>query len=102
MSATARTLAARSLYNIRSVPPIVLRRMQHRPAVYPVLGWKLPLCFCLSMIFISVLVLDAPLASFRGLWSPGIDAAAERTETFGWAWWYIIPSLLVALAVNLT
>ncbi len=101
LPSTVRTLAARSLFNLRSVWPIVLRRLKRRPPFYPVLDWKLPLCFCLATIFISVLVLDAPLASFRGLWSPGIAAAAERTETFGWPWWYVVPALVVALAVNL-
>jgi membrane-associated phospholipid phosphatase len=101
MSARLSRLAARSLSNFRSLPPIVLNRVKNRPPVYPVLDWKLPLCFCLTIIFIAVLVLDAPLASFRGLWSPGIVAAAERTSGAGWAWWYIMPALGVALAVNL-
>jgi len=100
--ATLGTLASRSLSNLRSMPAIVLHRKRHRPPRYPRLDWKLPLCFCLSTIVISVLVLDAPLASFRGLWSAGIVAAAERTEGLGWAWWYIVPALLVALVVNLS
>lgn len=101
-TSTLGTLASRSLSNFRSMPSILLHRKRHRPPHYSAPDWKLPLCFCLSTIVISVLVLDAPLASFRGLWSAEISAAAELTEGFGWAWWYIIPSLCVALAVNLS
>jgi undecaprenyl-diphosphatase len=100
--ATLVVLCRRSLANLLSVPPIVLRRKASRPPLYPQIDWRLPVCIFLSMILVSVLVLDAPVASYRGLWSPGLVAFSRGVDDVGWATLYIVPWLLVAAAVNLS
>ena len=94
-------LCARSASNARSTVQIVRNRRKHRPAIYPLLDWKTPLCFCLSLIAISALLLDAPLASFRGHWSLALFGPAEYMTEIGWGGWYIIPWSIVLLVVNL-
>jgi membrane-associated phospholipid phosphatase len=100
--AETRMLAARSSANFRATARIILHRKAQRPPFYPAIAWRLPLAFVLSLTLISVLMLDAPLASFRGLWSPAIVAAAEGMTDIGWSGWYIIPFVFVGVAVNLT
>ena len=90
--ATFRMLAHARSANLRSALTSCSNRKEHRPPVYPVLAWRCRSAFCLSLIAVSVLMLDAPLASFRGLWSPALVSVAERMTDIGWSGWYIIPS----------
>lgn len=98
----ARMLAARSAANFVSIWRIVGRRFATRRPDYPKLRPMRAVWAFLMLFAGSVVLLDAPLAAFRGHWPPGVMALAETVTDVGLSGWYLGAAALVLLVVNLT
>lgn len=90
----------RSMANFRATARLIRARRLGRAPVYPVLGWRWPLCLSLTLVAACLLVLDEPVGAFRGHWPPMVKAVADWTTLVGLGGWYIVPSALALFAFN--
>jgi membrane-associated phospholipid phosphatase len=92
----------RSLDNFRDTMQIAKRRFAVRPARYPNILWSVWVLVWILLTAAAFVRLDTPAGMLRDQWSPGFVHLADFFTQFGLGGWYLIPSVLLLVAANLT
>lgn len=98
----ATTVLRRSVDNFRDTAQIVAKRLVTRPAHYPQILW---LVWAVAWLLLTIAVLirfDDAAGMSWGRWPIGVIDLTDFFTVFGLGGWYLVPSVLVLLAANLT
>jgi undecaprenyl-diphosphatase len=94
-------LPRRSFANLADTVRIVVARFGRRPAAYPRLSWAAWTIAWLLLTVGLVVWLDPLAGQMHGRWPAELAGPAEALTGLGLGGWYIVPSVLCLLAVNL-
>ncbi|RUX32537.1 phosphatase PAP2 family protein [Mesorhizobium sp. M7A.F.Ca.US.011.01.1.1] len=92
----------RSLDNFRDTMQIAKSRLATRPARYPNVLWSVWVLVWILLTAAAFVRLDTPAGMLHGKWSAGFARTADFFTQFGLGGWYLIPSVLLLVAANLT
>ena len=102
VSAMLLGVGRRSVDNFRDTVQIAKRRFTARPARYPNILWSVWVLVWVLLTAAAFVRLDTPAGMLRDQWSPGFVRLADFFTQFGLGGWYLIPSVLLLVAANLT
>lgn len=100
-AASTPPLPRRSLQNLLDTGRIVVGRFRRRPAFYPRLPWAAWTMAWLLLTAALVVWVDPLAGQMHGRWPAWLAGIAEALTGLGLGGWYIVPSALCLLAVNL-
>jgi undecaprenyl-diphosphatase len=95
-------LPRRSLANLADTTRIVIGRFRRRTAAYPRLPWAVWVIPWLLLTAALVVWVDPMAGQMHGRWPAQFAGPAEAITDLGLGGWYIIPSVLCLVAVNVT
>ncbi|QND65130.1 phosphatase PAP2 family protein [Mesorhizobium loti] len=102
VSAMLLGVGRRSVDNFRDTMQIARKRFATRPARYPNILWSVWVLVWVLLTAAAFVRLDTPAGMLRDQWSPGFVHLADFFTQFGLGGWYLIPSVLLLVAANLT
>jgi undecaprenyl-diphosphatase len=102
VSAMLLGVGRRSVDNFRDTMRIARKRFAARPVRYPNILWSVWVLVWVLLTAAAFFRLDTPSGMLRDQWSPGFVHLANFFTQFGLGGWYLIPSVLLLVAANLT
>jgi undecaprenyl-diphosphatase len=102
VSAMLLGVGRRSVDNFRDTMRIARKRFAARPVRYPNILWSVWVLVWVLLTAAAFFRLDTPSGMLRDQWSPGFVHLADFFTQFGLGGWYLIPSVLLLVAANLT
>ena len=102
VSAMLLGVGRRSVDNFRDTMRIARKRFAARPVRYPNILWSVWVLVWVLLTAAAFVRLDTPAGMLRDQWSPGFVHLADFFTQFGLGGWYLIPSVLLLVAANLT